>query len=53
MRAALGASTSTNTGCEILLSKDAQDIIASPAMRQAGVRPLLPGEAAQELKKIE
>jgi phosphate transport system substrate-binding protein len=39
--------------CEFLLSKDVQDILASPEMRQAGFRPLLPGEAEKELKKIE
>ena len=39
--------------CEFLLSKDVQDIIGSPEMRQAGFRPLQPGEAAEELKKIE
>ncbi len=39
--------------CEFLLSKDAQDIIGSPAMRQFGFRPLQPGEAAKELKKIQ
>ena len=38
---------------EFLLSKDTQDILASPEMRQAGFRPLLPGEAAQQLKKVE
>ncbi|MGF6439464.1 PstS family phosphate ABC transporter substrate-binding protein [Paraburkholderia youngii] len=39
--------------CEFLLSKDAQDIIGSSEMREAGFRPLQPGEAAEELKKIE
>ena len=39
--------------CEFLLSKDTQDILATPEMRKAGFRPLLPGEAAEELKKIE
>ena len=39
--------------CEFLLSKDAQEIIGSPEMRQVGFRPLLPGEAELELKKIE
>lgn len=39
--------------CEFLLSKDVQDILGSPEMRQAGFRPLQPGEAAEELKKIE
>ncbi|HEX7931882.1 MAG TPA: substrate-binding domain-containing protein [Paraburkholderia sp.] len=39
--------------CEFLLSKDAQDIIGSSEMRKAGFRPLQPGEAAEELKKIE
>ena len=39
--------------CEFLLSKDTQEIIGSPEMRKAGFRPLLPGEAEQELKKIE
>lgn len=39
--------------CEFLLSKDAQDIIGSAEMRQVGFRPLLPGEAAEELKKIQ
>lgn len=38
---------------EFLLSKDAQEIIASPEMRQVGFRPLLPGEAEEELKKIQ
>ena len=39
--------------CEFLLSKDAQSIIGSQEMRQVGFRPLQPGEAAEELKKIE
>ncbi len=39
--------------CEFLLSKDAQDIIGSASMRQVGFRPLLPGEAEEELKKIQ
>jgi phosphate transport system substrate-binding protein len=39
--------------CEFLLSKDVQDIIGSPEMRKVGFRPLQPGEAAEELKKIE
>jgi len=39
--------------CEFLLSKDAQEIIGSPEMRKVGFRPLQPGEAAEELKKIE
>jgi len=39
--------------CEFLLSKDAQSIIGSPEMRKVGFRPLQPGEAAEELKKIE
>lgn len=39
--------------CEFLLSKDTQDIIGSPDMRKVGFRPLQPGEAAEELKKLE
>ncbi len=39
--------------CMFLLSKDAQDIIGSPEMRRVGFRPLQPGEAAEELKKIQ
>jgi phosphate transport system substrate-binding protein len=39
--------------CEFLLSKDVQDIIGSPEMRKVGFRPLQPGEAEEELKKIE
>lgn len=39
--------------CEFLLSKDAQDIIGAESMRQVGFRPLLPGEAEEELKKIQ
>jgi len=39
--------------CEFLLSKDTQDIIGSPEMRKKGFRPLQPGEAAQELAKLE
>ncbi len=39
--------------CEFLLSKDVQDIIGSPEMRKVGFRPLLPGEAAEELKKLQ
>jgi len=39
--------------CEFLLSKDVQDIIGSPEMRQVGFRPLQPGEAAEELKKLQ
>ena len=38
--------------CEFLLSKDVQDIIGSPEMRKVGFRPLQPGEAEEELKKI-
>lgn len=39
--------------CEFLLSKDAQEIMGSQEMRQVGFRPLQPGEAAEELKKLE
>ena len=39
--------------CEFLLSKDAQEVIGSPEMREVGFRPLQPGEAEEELKKIE
>jgi phosphate transport system substrate-binding protein len=39
--------------CEFLLSKDAQQIIGSREMRHVGFRPLQPGEAEEELKKIE
>ncbi len=39
--------------CEFLLSKDAQQIIGSDEMRHVGFRPLQPGEAEEELKKIE
>lgn len=39
--------------CEFLLSKDVQDILGSPEMRKVGFRPLQPGEAAEELKKIQ
>jgi phosphate transport system substrate-binding protein len=39
--------------CEFLLSKDVQGIIGSPDMRKVGFRPLLPGEAAEELKKLQ
>lgn len=39
--------------CEFLLSKDAQQIIGSPQMRQAGFRPLRPGEAEKELMKLQ
>jgi phosphate transport system substrate-binding protein len=39
--------------CEFLLSKDTQDIIGSPEMRKVGFRPLEPGEAAEELKKLQ
>jgi phosphate transport system substrate-binding protein len=39
--------------CKFLLSKDVQDIIGSPEMRKVGFRPLQPGEAAEELKKIQ
>ncbi len=39
--------------CEFLLSKDTQDIIGSSEMRKVGFRPLQPGEAAEELKKLQ
>jgi phosphate transport system substrate-binding protein len=39
--------------CEFLLSKDVQDILGSPEMHKVGFRPLQPGEAAEELKKVE
>ena len=39
--------------CEFLLSKDVQDIIASPECVRSSFRPLQPGEAAEELKKLQ
>lgn len=39
--------------CEFLVSKEAQDIIASPEMHQFGFRPLQPGDLAVEMKKIQ
>lgn len=39
--------------CEFLLSKDVQDILASPEMRKVGFRPLTPAEIATELKKLQ
>lgn len=39
--------------CEFLLSKDTQDILSSPEMRQAGFRPLRSDEAEEELRKIQ
>jgi phosphate transport system substrate-binding protein len=39
--------------CEFLLSKDAQQIIGSPQMRQAGFRPLRAGEGEKELMKLQ
>ena len=39
--------------CEFLLSRDVQRIIGSPQMRQAGFRPLRPGEAEKELAKLQ
>jgi len=39
--------------CEFLLSKDVQDVLASPEMRKVGFRPLTPAEIAIELKKLQ
>jgi phosphate transport system substrate-binding protein len=39
--------------CEFLLSQDSQSIIGSPEMRKVGFRPLQPGEANEELKKLQ
>jgi hypothetical protein len=39
--------------CKFLVSKEAQDIIASADMRQFGFRPLQQGDLAVEMKKIQ
>lgn len=39
--------------CEFLVSKEAQDIISSPAMRTFGFRPLQAGDVDVEMKKIQ
>jgi len=39
--------------CEFLLSKEVQEVIASPEMRKVGFRPLTPAEIAIELKKLQ
>ena len=42
-----------NAYCEFLLSKDAQQVNGSPQIRQVGFRPLHPGEAENELMKLQ
>jgi phosphate transport system substrate-binding protein len=39
--------------CEFLLSKEVQEVLASPEMRKVGFRPLTPAEIAIELKKLQ